>query len=78
MAKDKVAGDRRGKGAVKARPQTKSRIRGTSTKRDGKSGKLLEVMRGPFPFEGVGKVSGKELSESSVRFSRAMKRLAKR
>ena len=78
MAKNKTAGDHHREGAVKTRSQVKNSLTGTRTKRDDRSGKFIDVKSGSFRFKGVGKVSGKELSESSDRFSKAMKRLAKR
>ena len=78
MAKIKIAGDHQRKGAVKSRSQIKNPITGTWTKRDDRSGKFLDVKGDSFPFKGVRKASGRALSESSERFSKAMKRLAKR
>jgi hypothetical protein len=78
MAKNKTAGDHHREGAVKTRSQVKSPLTGTRTKRDDRSGKFIDVKSDSFRFKGVRKVSSKELSESSDRFSKAMKRLAKR
>ena len=55
MAKNKVAGDNKRVGAVKARSQVKSGLTGKWTKRDGTSGKFLDQKDDAKPFKGVRK-----------------------
>ena len=79
MARNKVPGDDRRTGAVKARSQIKNPVTGTWTKRDDKSGKFMDVKADPKPFKGVRKSrSGEVIQRSAERFSDLMKRLAKR
>jgi hypothetical protein len=59
MAKNKVAGDDRRVGAVKARSQLKNPVTGTWTKRDDKSGKFMDVKADRKPFKGVRKTQGR-------------------
>jgi hypothetical protein len=77
MVKKKAVGNLRRK-AVKARSQIKGPVTGPRARRDDRTGKLLDVKTDAFPFEGVRKVSDKELRESSDRFAKALTRLAKR
>jgi hypothetical protein len=80
MAKNKVPGDDRRVGAVKGRSQIKDPTTGTWTKRDGKTGKFMDVKGDPKTFKGVRKSrsSSEVIERSADRFSDLMKRLAKR
>jgi len=84
MAKNKVGGDDRRVGTVKARSQIMNPITGTWTKRDNKSGKFIDVKADPRPFKGVRKEaagrsrSTEVMEETTERFSELLKRLAKR
>jgi hypothetical protein len=55
MAKNKESGDDRRVGAVKRRSQVKNPVTGTWTKRDDKTGKVMDVKADPKPFKGVRK-----------------------
>lgn len=65
MARNKEAGDTRRVGAVKRRSQIKNKLTGTWTKRDDKTGKLLDVKADKKPLKGVSKKGVKTVAAAA-------------
>ncbi len=74
MAKNRTPGDNQRKRAVKARSQRPNPITGAWTKRDDKTGKLMDAKADPERSKGL----RKEMHDTARRFEKAMKRLADR
>lgn len=63
MSKDKKPGDDKRVGAVKGRSQIKSKVTGTWTKRDDKTGNFMDLKANPKPFTGVRKGKRKKAAK---------------
>ena len=79
MAKNKAIGDNQRKSAAKGRSQIKNPLTGTWTKRDGRTGRFMDVEDDTKPFKGAKRdTSSRSMQRTADRYSDVMKRLAKR